>query len=94
MIENHEMMEDVIESHAERMKNLSKYYPFFKMMDNAFTGYKDMDCKDLDMPYLVLAVLRYLIEENHFNQKKVTYEAVCTFIGERIRGRFPNITGS
>ena len=67
MAENNEMMEDIIDSHPERMNNLSKYYPFFKLMDNAFGSYKDIDVKDLDMPYLVLAVLRYLIEENHFN---------------------------
>lgn len=88
MAENNEMMEDIIDSHPERMNNLSKYYPFFKLMDNAFGSYKDIDVKDLDMPYLVLAVLRYLIEENHFNHKKVTYDDICGFIGCRIREDF------
>lgn len=88
MSENHMMMEDVIGSHSERMKNLSKYYPFFKLWDNSLSLYKDGIYAEVDMPYMTLSIIRYFIEENQFNRKKVTYEMVCGFIRELLEEDF------
>lgn len=88
MSENHMMMEDVIGSHSERMKNLSKYYPFFKLWDNSLSLYKDGIYAEVDMPYMTLSIIRYFIEENQFNRKKVTYEMVCGFIREILEEDF------
>lgn len=80
MSEKNILMEDIIGNHSERMKNLSKYYPFFKLWDNTFSTYKDGMYHQLDMPYITLAVIRYFIEENQFNHNKITYEMVSRFI--------------
>ena len=39
MAEN--MMGDIITDHRERMLNLKKYYPFFKLIDTNFSQFKD-----------------------------------------------------
>lgn len=80
MSENQKMTEDIIGSHGERMKNLSKYYPFFKLWESGLSSYRDGAYSDVDMPYITMALLRYFIEENQFNQRAVTWEMVCGFI--------------
>lgn len=72
-MDNYILMNDMIQSHQERMINLKRYYPFFKLMDLNFIQYKDGKYAKLDMSYIVLAVLRFLIEYNHFQDKPVCY---------------------
>ena len=72
MSENQKMTEDIVGSHGERMKNLSKYYPFFKLWESGLSAYKDGAYADVDMPYITMALLRYFIEQNQFNQRAVT----------------------
>ena len=80
MSENQKMTEDIVGSHGERMKNLSKYYPFFKLWESGLSAYKDGAYADVDMPYITMALLRYFIEQNQFNQRAVTGEMACGFI--------------
>lgn len=60
MAEN--MTGDIISDHRERMLNLKKYYPFFRLIDTSFSNFKDGKYEILDMGYIVMAVLRFFIE--------------------------------
>lgn len=78
MAEN--MTGDIISDHRERMLNLKKYYPFFRLIDTSFSNYKDGRYEILDMGYIVMAVLRFFIEENNFKEKDVTYPEYLDFL--------------
>lgn len=88
MAEKYELIHDIIEEHNERVQNLKKYYPFFKLADSAFYQYKDGRYADLDMGYITMAVLRFFIEENNFKEREVTYEVYREFIGELLKRDF------
>ena len=68
MPQEHILVNDIISDHRERMLNLKKYYPFFKLSEVSFSWYKEglYDC--LDMGYILMAVLRFFIEENNFKE--------------------------
>ena len=78
MAEN--MTGDIISDHRERMLNLKKYYPFFRLIDTSFSNFKDGKYEILDMGYIVMAVLRFFIEENNFKEKDVTYPEYLDFL--------------
>jgi hypothetical protein len=42
-------------------------------MDASFDQYKDGKYCALDMGYILMAVLRFFIEENNFKEKDITY---------------------
>ena len=67
------MIGEIITDHRERMLNLKKYYPFFRLMDASFDQYKDGKYCALDMGYILMAVLRFFIEENNFKEMDMTY---------------------
>lgn len=73
------MIGEIITDHRERMLNLKKYYPFFKLMDSSFDQYKDGKYSTLDIGYILMAVLRFFIEENNFKEKDVTYKEYLDF---------------
>lgn len=62
------------------MLNLKKYYPFFRLIDTSFSNFKDGKYEILDMGYIVMAVLRFFIEENNFKEKDVTYPEYLDFL--------------
>ena len=64
------------------MYNLRKYYTFFVLSETAFTQYKDGRYNSLDMGYITMAVLRFFIEENNFNERDITYPQCEAFIKE------------
>jgi len=80
MAQEHILLNDIISDHRERMLNLKKYYPFFKLTDVSFSQFKDGKYEILDMGYLIMAILRFFIEENNFKQKDVTYREYVEFI--------------
>lgn len=86
MTEEYILQRDVINDHNERMANLKKYYPYFKLMEYDFSQFQGGKYVGLDMGYLLMAVLRFFIEENSFKEKDVTYEEYSSFIKE-IYGR-------
>ena len=88
MSQEHILVNDIIADHKERMLNLKKYYPFFRLSEISFGWYKDgiYDC--LDMGYILMAVLRFFIEENNFKERDVTYQEYAQFMGECIRRDF------
>lgn len=71
---------DIITGHRERMLNLRKYYPFFRLCENSFLQFKEGKYEMLDMGYIVMAVLRFFIEENNFKEKDVTYPEYLDFM--------------
>lgn len=82
------MLNDIVLDHRERMLNLKKYYPFFKLTDISFSQYKDGKYDILDMGYIVMGVLRFFIEENNFKEKDVTYPEYLEFINLMLKRDF------
>ena len=74
------MIQEVVDFHYERMQNLKKYYPFFRIKDSSLTQYKEGKYADIDMGYVLMAVLRFFIEENNFNNMEVTYAKYAAFL--------------
>ena len=88
MAQEHIFLNDIISDHRERMLNLKKYYPFFKLIEVSFSQYKEGKYEILDMGYIVMAVLRFFIEENNFKEKDVTYPEYLEFISKLLRRDF------
>ena len=82
------MIGEIITEHRERMLNLKKYYPFFKLIDTSFSQFKEGRYEALDMGYIVMGILRFFIEENNFNEKDVTYPEYLEFFHELISRDF------
>lgn len=85
MPKEHILVNDIIADHRERMLNLKKYYPFFKLSEVSFSWFKDGIYDNLDMGYILMAVLRFFIEENNFKERDVTYNMYYQFMTEFIR---------
>ena len=79
MSEEYILVRDIICDHSERMLNIKKYYPYFKLSENAFAQYQGGIFSKLDMGYILMAVLRFFIEENNFKEKDVTYAEYADF---------------
>lgn len=77
---------EIMTGHRERMINLRKYYPFFKLCENSFAQFRDGKYAMLDMGYIVMAALRFFIEENNFKEKDVVYPEYLAFM-ERLLER-------
>lgn len=83
------LVNDIVTQHRERMLNLKKYYPFFKLSEVSFSWFKEGKYDDiLDMGYILMAVLRFFIEENNFRERDVTYAMYCTFMTSCIKRDF------
>lgn len=80
--EAHILIHDIIEGHEERMTNLKKFYPFFKLCDHSLSQFREGRYEGIDMGYVTMAVLRFFIEENSFNERKVSYAMYETFLCE------------
>ena len=81
-------LNDITADHRARMLNLKKYYPFFKLTEQNFEQFKQGRYSNLDMGYIVMAVLRFFIEENNFKEKEVTYPEYVAFIGQCLERDF------
>lgn len=88
MDRQHILTHEIIYEHGERMQNIRKYYPFFRLMDLSFAQYREGQYACLDMGYIVMALLRFFIEENNFNDKQVTYAEYRQFICNILRRDF------
>ena len=84
----HVMINEIIAEHNARMHNLKKYYPFFVLSETSFSQYKDGRYEHLDMGYILMASLRFLINENNFHEKDVTYEEYEKFLIELLERDF------
>ena len=62
MPQEYALMHDIVSDHTQRMQNLKRYYPFFRLTENAMAQYKDGRYAHLDMGYIALAVQRFFIE--------------------------------
>lgn len=88
MPKEHILLNEIIADHRERMLNLKKYYPFFKLSEVSFGWFKEGACDSLDMGYILMAVLRFFIEENNFKERDVTYNMYYDFMTECIKRDF------
>lgn len=88
MSEEYTLVRDIVYDHNERMLNIRKYYPFFKLADISFSQYKEGKFAVLDMGYIVMAVLRFFIEENNFREKMVTYNEYMAFMQDVLKRDF------
>lgn len=88
MSEEYTLVRDIVYDHNERMLNIRKYYPFFRLKEISFSQYKDGRYEILDMGYIMMAVLRFFIEENNFREKMVTYNEYSDFMQELLRRDF------
>ena len=79
---SHILIHDIIEGHEERMMNLKKFYPFFKLCEHSLNQFREGRYEGIDMGYVTMAVLRFFIEENSFNDRKVTYKEYEDFLRE------------
>lgn len=71
---------DIVENHKMRIAYLKKYLPFFRLQDVNLTQFKDGKYAMIDMGYIMMALLRYLMEENHFNDQTVSYQKISEFL--------------
>ena len=76
------LIHDIIDEHEERMVNLKKFYPFFRLCDHSLNQFREGRYERIDMGYVTMAVLRFFIEENSFNDRKVTYGDYGSFLRE------------
>jgi len=72
----------VIHNHSERMANIKRYYSYFRLIENDFLQYQGGKYETLDICYILMAALRFFIEENNFKEKDATYEEYSSFIKE------------
>ena len=82
------MLREIIEEHLDRIKNMKKYYPYFRLAETSLAQYRDGMFADLDMGYITLAVIRFFIEENNFKEKDVTYQEYYAFLKELLKRDF------
>ena len=82
------MLREIIEEHSDRIKNMKKYYPYFRLAETSLSQYKDGQYSYLDMGYITLAVIRFFIEENNFKEKDVTYQEYYAFLKELLKRDF------
>jgi len=78
-------MDEIMSEHNERMQNLKKYYPFFKIREISLDLFNEGKYNFIDMGYIVVATLRLFIEENNFNDKGVSFEKFSDFITEILK---------
>jgi len=88
MAEKYIMIHDILSEHKDRMLNLKKYYPFFVLCDTTFSQYKEGKYSNLDMGYITMATLRFLINENNFHESEITYEQYEEFLLEILHREF------
>ena len=82
------MLREIIEEHSERIKNMKKYYPYFRLAETSLAQYREGQFACLDMGYITLAVIRFFIEENNFKEKDVTYQEYYAFLKELLKRDF------
>lgn len=82
------MLREIIEEHSDRIKNMKKYYPYFRLAELSLAQYRDGQFARLDMGYITLAVIRFFIEENNFKEKDVTYQEYYVFLKELLKRDF------
>lgn len=82
------MLREIIEEHSDRIKNMKKYYPYFRLAETTLSQYRDGQFACLDMGYITLAVIRFFIEENNFKEKDVTYQEYYAFLKELLKRDF------
>lgn len=88
MAEEYVLAREIIHDHEARMMNIKKYFPYFKLTEGDFSSFQGGKYNILDMGYILMAVLRFFIEENSFKEKDVTYDEYELFMSDIYRRDF------
>ncbi|MCR5517871.1 MAG: hypothetical protein K6F17_04800 [Lachnospiraceae bacterium] len=72
--------DDIVLGHRPRMLNVLKYYPFFMITKDGFGDFAAGRYENLDLGYLVMAVLRFFIEKNNVESRDVVYPEYVDFL--------------
>lgn len=88
MFKDSPMITDITKNHNDRMQNLKKFMPFFRLQDSAMNYYKEGKYAFLDLGYITMALLRFFIEENNFNDRQVSYLEVIAFMTDVLKRDF------
>ena len=89
-MDNYILMNDMVQDHEARMMHLKRYYPFFRLMDTGLSQYRDGSYGRLDMSYIVLAVLRFFIEANHFHLMRWLFILIQRKFGRKVISALPS----
>ncbi len=74
------LLEEIRAEQGLRMESMKKYYPFFEIVSHDLKQFQNGKYKSIDIGYVLMAVLRMLIEENNFNNTGVTYTDYLNFV--------------
>lgn len=75
-----DLLEEIRAEQGLRMESMKKYYPFFEIVSHDLKQFQNGKYKSIDIGYVLMAVLRMLIEENNFNNTGVTYTDYLNFV--------------
>ena len=88
MNKKYSYIDEIINEHNERMQNVKKYYPFFKIREVSLDLFKEGIYNFIDMGYVVMAILRLFMEENNFNAKGVSFQQFYEFTTELLKKNY------
>lgn len=94
MNEEYKFIGEIIDDYEERSQFLRKYYPFFKIIGDGSKTFQHESLQTFHIGYVILATLRFLVEENNFKNRGVTYNEIADFLQALIHktyGRYLDI---
>jgi hypothetical protein len=80
MTEEYEFINEMISDFEERNQFLKKYYPYFKIIGDGTKVFQKTSLEQLDIGFILLTTLRFLVEENNFKNRGVSYNEISDFL--------------
>ncbi|MCR5608324.1 MAG: hypothetical protein K6G26_04610 [Lachnospiraceae bacterium] len=84
MAEKYDYFDEINNDYGERMKSIMKFYPFFRIYQDGLKRFQDERLKDINTGLVIFAVLRYMVEENNFLNRGVTYTDIREYLSSYI----------
>lgn len=80
MTEEYEFISEMISDLEERSQFLKKYYPYFKIIGDGTKTFWSNSLEQFDVGFILLTTLRFLVEENNFKNRGVSYHEISDFL--------------
>ncbi len=80
MTEEYEFISEMISDLDERNQFLKKYYPYFKIIGDGTKTFQSKSLEQFDVGFILLTTLRFLVEENNFKNRGVSYNEISDFL--------------
>ncbi len=80
MNEDYSFIGEIIDDYEARSQFLRKYYPFFKIIGDGKKDFQYEGLQKFNVAYVILATLRFLVEENNFKNRGVSYHEISDFL--------------